>query len=191
MKKMVTRALLATTLMASPAILQLQASGDVKPMPSRVISASEEYMMEVESVDYKTGDMVLKGSDNKLTVHVDKDLHNVKKIHPGDWLVVTIYEEAVIAGSGEGEPSAAVAQEIVAGPKTGKPTLKAVEVTRLTAKVVDIDRKKRTMTLEGPTGERRTVHVEEDVQHFENLKKGDTVTATITKTILMKIREMD
>ncbi|WP_456450844.1 hypothetical protein, partial [Hydrogenimonas sp.] len=75
--------------------------------------------------------------------------------------------------------------------KTAKPTLKATEVTKLTAKVVDIDHDKRTVTLEGPHGGKRTIRVKDDVKHLKNLHKGDTVTATITKTIYMKIRDMD
>ena len=62
---------------------------------------------------------------------------------------------------------------------------------QLIAKVIDIDYKNRTMVLEGPTGARQTVKVKSDVKHLENLKPGDTVTATINKTILMQIRDMD
>ncbi len=180
----------AAALLLSAGSLHAAVNETAPRMPSRVISASSEYMMEVEDVDYKSGELILKGK-KRMKLHVDKQLHNLKKIHPGDWLVVTIYEEAVIEGIRGGVPSASVAQEMVAGPKTGVPTLKAVEVTRLVAKVVDIDYKKRLITLEGPTGERRTVHVKEDVAHLENLKKGDSVTATITRTVLMKIRKMD
>jgi hypothetical protein len=161
-------------------------------MPSRVLSASEHFSMEVESVDKKRGEVVLKGRDGKtMKLHVDRDLHNLKKIHPGDWLMVTVYEEAVVSGAKGGVPSSSIVYDIKAGPKTGKPTLRATEIIQLVAKVVDIDYKNRTMVLEGPTGARETVKVKDDVKDLENLKPGDTVTATINKTILMEIKDMD
>ncbi len=184
-------AALAVLVLGSGFAMQLYAGDTVAKMPSKVIATSDEFMMEVEDVDYKTGELTLKGSDKTMKLHVDKQRHNLKKIHPGDWLVVTIYEEAVVTSSKGGETAASVSQEMVAGPKTNVPTFKAVEVTKLTAKVVDIDYDTRTLTLEGPTGAKQTIHVKNDVKYLENLKEGDTVTATITQTILMKIRKMD
>ncbi|WP_300365622.1 hypothetical protein [Hydrogenimonas sp.] len=192
MRQSIRRTALAALLLSASLGLPLLADHhDTAKMPSKVISASDEFMMEVEDVDYKRGELTLRGSNKRMQLHVDKQLHNLKKIQRGDWLVVTMYEEAVVTSAKGGEPSASVAREIVAGPKTDVPTLKAVEVTTLTAKVVDVDYKKRTVTLEGPTGERRTIHVKNDVKYLENLKKGDTVSATITQTVLMKIRKMD
>ncbi|WP_456451640.1 hypothetical protein, partial [Hydrogenimonas sp.] len=153
-----TKRMFGAVLLGAVMAVMLQAGHhEAHKMPSKVISASDEFMMEVESIDTKTGEMVLRGSKKRLTLHVNKDLHNLKKIHRGDWLIVTVYEEAVVTTAKGGEPASAVAQEIVAGPKTAKPTLKATEVTKLTAKVVDIDHDKRTVTLEGPHGGKRTI----------------------------------
>ena len=161
------------------------------PMPGKRVATTQRYTMEVESVDYPSGTMVLRGHGfKKMTIHVDKKAHNLRKIHPGDWLEVVEHEEVVIQSAKRGMPRIDESTHRVAGPKSKLPTLHVEEVSRVTTKVVAIDRAIRTITLEGPTGKRHTVHVKPGVAHFENLHVGDTVTATVRKIIDMRIRKM-
>ena len=161
------------------------------PMPGKRVATTERYTMEVESVDYPSGMMVLRGHGfKKMTVHVDKKAHNLRKIHPGDWLEVVEREEVVIQSAKGGTPRSDESTHRIAGPKSKLPTLHVEEVSHVTTKVVAMDRASRTIVLEGPTGKRHTIRVKPGVAHFENLQVGDTVTATVRKTIDMRIRRM-
>ncbi|WP_201352582.1 hypothetical protein [Hydrogenimonas urashimensis] len=190
MKK--TRILLCLSIMASTLLVAATPVPHGTALPSKVLKTqSETITMEVESVDYPGGTVTLRGRGfERRTIHVNKNLHNLRKIGPGDWLIITTHEEAVVTTATGGEPYTVESEDIVAGPKSKKPTLRSVERTILQAKIVSIDQAHRTMTVEGPTGRRRTVRVKEDVKHFENLKPGDTVKVSITRITDIKVRPM-
>ena len=161
------------------------------PMPMKKLSSTSRYTMEVESVKYSDGTMVLRGRGTKrITVHVDKKAHNLRKIHPGDWLEVVEHEEVTVEGQKGGRAYSHEHSERIAGPKTKVPTLRDEEVSTLAAKVVSIDHTKRTMLLEGPDGTRYEARVKPGIAHLENLHPGDTVKATIRKVVTMRIRPM-
>ena len=162
-----------------------------QPMPMKKISTTSRYTMEVESVKYSTGTMVLRGCGTKrMTVHVDKRAHNLRKIHPGGWLEVVEHEEVTVEGQKGGKAYSHERSERIAGPKTKVPTLREEEVSTLAAKVVSIDHAKRTMLLEGPDGIRYEAGIKPGIAHLENLHPGDTVKATIRKIVTMRIRTM-
>jgi len=162
-----------------------------QPMPMKKLSGTSRYTMEVESVKYSTGTMVLRGRGNRrITVHVDKKAHNLRKIHPGDWLEVVEHEEVTVEGQKGGEAYSHEHSERIAGAKTKVPTLRTEEVSTLTAKVVRIDHAKRRMLLEGPEGTRYEAGVKPGIAHLENLHPGDTVKATIRKIVTIRIRPM-
>ncbi|WP_353661989.1 hypothetical protein [Hydrogenimonas sp. SS33] len=184
------------------ALLPIAASGllhaaatapDGVELPSKVLKTRNETItMEVESVDYPTGAVTLRGRGfERRTIHVNKNLHNLRKIKPGDWLFITTHEKAVVTTARGGKAYAMESEERVAGPKSRKPTLKSVERSIMQAKIVSIDHAHRSMTVEGPTGKRRTVRVKEDVKNFDALKPGDTVKVTIIKVTDIKVRPMD
>jgi len=187
------KTVLAAALLCTATCVTAGDAGRQPPMPSKEIKSRDTFMMEVESIDPKTGEMVLCGSKKKrLSLRVNRKRHNIKKIRPGDWLIVTVREEAAVRSArGGGEPASEAAEEVVAGPKTAKPLLESREVSRLRARVVAVDLARREVTLEGPHGHRRTIRVKEDLKHLENLRPGDTVTATITRIVVMKIRGND
>ncbi|WP_457597319.1 hypothetical protein [Hydrogenimonas sp.] len=159
-------------------------------MPSKRVASGERFTMEVESVDYPSSTVVLRGrGSERRTIHVDKSRHNLRKIRPGDWLEVETYEEVAIASSKERlEPASESHHDLVAGPRSKAPTLTATEVERIRARVVAVDHKNRTMVLESVGGAHHTFHIKPGVAYFENLHPGDTVTVTITKRTEMRIR---
>ena len=162
-----------------------------QPMPMKKLSTASRYTMEVKSVKYSTGTMVLRGHGTKrMTIHVDKKEHNLRKIHPGDWLEVVEYEEVTVEGQKGGNAYLHESSERIAGPKTKVPTLRNEEISTLVAKVVKIDHTKRTMLLEGPDGTRYEARVKPGIAHLENLHPGDTVKATIRKVVTIRIRPM-
>jgi hypothetical protein len=57
------------------------------------------------------------------------------------------------------------------------------------ATVQDIDHKNRTVTLKGEQGNVFTVKVGEEVKNFDQIKKGDQVTAQYTESLALGIRK--
>jgi Cu/Ag efflux protein CusF len=61
------------------------------------------------------------------------------------------------------------------------------DVKTATATVTGIDREKRTVTLKGEDGKTRTVDVPEDVQSFDQVKKGDKIRMTYQESAALDI----
>ncbi len=59
----------------------------------------------------------------------------------------------------------------------------------LTATIEAIDRTARLITLKGPEGNLATVHADEKMKRFDELKVGDKVTATYYESIVVNVRK--
>jgi Cu/Ag efflux protein CusF len=68
-----------------------------------------------------------------------------------------------------------------------KPLTDSQSVT-VTATIEAIDKTSRTVTLKGPKGNLAVVHAGPEVARFDDLKVGDTVTATYTESIAVSVR---
>ena len=72
-----------------------------------------------------------------------------------------------------------------------KPEGVASNVINVRARVEDIDYENRTVDLKGPRGNVITVEVDESVQNFKNIKKGDEVSAKYTEAVAISVRPAD
>jgi hypothetical protein len=61
------------------------------------------------------------------------------------------------------------------------------EVKTATATVIAIDKEKRTVTLKGEDGKHKTVAVSEDVQAFDQVKKGDKIRMSYQESAALDI----
>jgi hypothetical protein len=61
------------------------------------------------------------------------------------------------------------------------------EVKTATATVIAIDKEKRTVTLKGEDGKHKTVAVPEDVQAFDQVKKGDKIRMSYQESAALDI----
>ena len=71
-------------------------------------------------------------------------------------------------------------------------TPKPVQVTHTevgTATIVAIDQAKRSVTLRYPNGDEDTFTVGPEVKRFAELKKGDTIKATYTESVVFEVRK--
>jgi DNA-binding beta-propeller fold protein YncE len=64
-----------------------------------------------------------------------------------------------------------------------------VEVTKITATVVNIDLKTRIVTLKGPEGNTATFEVSEDVKNLDKVKAGDKVVVKYLESIAVFVRK--
>ena len=63
------------------------------------------------------------------------------------------------------------------------------ESVTMKASIEAIDKTARSVTLKGPRGNLVSVHADESVKRFDQLKVGDIVTATITVAVAARIRK--
>jgi hypothetical protein len=152
-----------------------------KAKPSMDMSESISVVATVEAIDYETRHVTLKGPQgNSTTLYVDEEAYNFKEVEVGD--LVDIQYHASIAvnlekGSGK-NPLAVVGSTTTRAPEGQKPEGAAYNVIDVRAVVEDIDYEDRTVDLRGPRGNVITVDVDNNVENFKNIKKGDEVTAT-------------
>ena len=56
-----------------------------------------------------------------------------------------------------------------------KPAISTTQAVKLTAEVIAVDMENRTVTLQGPEGNQRTIMAGEDAQRLDEVEVGDTV----------------
>jgi hypothetical protein len=92
----------------------------------------------------------------------------------------------VVAGcAGETQPSPATPPPAAAAPTDGVRTSGQVTVT---ATVVAVDKRRRIVTLRGPEGNEVRVVVDPKVRTFDEIARGDDVTATYYESIALRLR---
>ena len=65
----------------------------------------------------------------------------------------------------------------------------AVEAVDVSATIVAINKKKRTITLKGPDGKKVTTKVNKSVKSFDTLKVGDSINARYTEAIAISVEK--
>ena len=73
--------------------------------------------------------------------------------------------------------------------KGEKPAAIAVEAVDVSATIVAINKKKRTITLKGPDGKKVTTKVDKSVKSFDTLKVGDSINARYTEAIAISVEK--
>ncbi len=162
--------------------------------PSMDLSEELSFTATVEAIDYDTRHVTLKGlQGNTTTFYVVEEAYNFKEVEIGD--LVNIAYKASIAinlekGSGQ-DPSFIVGGASTRASEGQKPEGVAYNVINVRARVEDIDYENRTVDLKGPRGNVITVEVDESVQNFKNIKKGDEVSAKYTEAVAISVRPAD
>lgn len=158
------------------------------------LSEELSFTATVEAIDYDTRHVTLKGPQGKTTTfYVVEEAYNFKEVEIGD--LVNIAYKASIAinlekGSGQ-DPSFIVGGASTRASEGQKPEGVAYNVINVRARVEDIDYENRTVDLKGPRGNVITVEVDESVQNFKNIKKGDEVSAKYTEAVAISVRPAD
>lgn len=148
-----------------------------------------ELTAEVVAIDRVDRTLALLGTDgNVVTVEVGHEARNFEQIEVGDMLKVKYYESIALyigkKGQNPQETAGLVAGRSAKGDKPGGVVAEAVDVS---AKVMAIDRKKRTVTLELPDGKKITNKVDKEVKTFDTLKVGDSIHARYTEAVAISV----
>jgi hypothetical protein len=143
----------------------------------------------VEHVDVEKREVTLRNADGELKrIRVGDEVRNLPQVRKGDVVTATYYESVALAlrdATGQ-KPSVSVSEGVERAPLGAKPSGAVVQETTLTAKVIALDRKKQTVTLEGPQGGQVTLKVE-DPTRLDNVAVGKLVEAVYREAVVISV----
>jgi len=161
-----------------------QGMHDTQAAPDTTVAQAVTALLSVQKIDKTNRMLTLKTSDGQtFDAKAGPDV-DLKRIHAGDSVEATYYEEIAIAINASGKTAT----------KSTTTTVQREGVTAkqatLTARVVSVDADKKTVTLRDPQGKMHMVKVQDpDVQaKLDRIKAGDTVDVTYTQAIAMSVQ---
>ena len=89
--------------------------------------------------------------------------------------------------SGEGGTSATVTRE--GSTQAGVPGGVVIDTYKITGKITEVDHAKRTYTLLTPDGRKTPYKAGPEVANFDQVRVGDQVKATVTESLVVRVRE--
>jgi Cu/Ag efflux protein CusF len=152
---------------------------------SQVVTASAV----VENIDQKSRVVTLQRADGeRVRFRVGSGVKNLGQVKKGDKVTVSYYESVALQlrKPGETAPAVTVAEEAERAKPGGLPAAAVAEVTTVTSKVLDVNRRKQTVTLQLPGTRQITVKVN-DPARLDRVKVGDIVEATYREAIVVAV----
>lgn len=145
----------------------------------------------VLAIDKEDRILTLQGpKKNVVDIEVGEEAKNFDQIRVGDQLRIKYYESvALYLGKPGTQPEENAGLVVARSAKGEKPGGYAVGAVDVSASVVGIDKKKRTLTLKLPEGNVVTTEVDKSVQAFDTLKVGDAIHARLTKAIAVSVEK--
>ncbi len=144
---------------------------------------------EVLAVDKADRVVTLLGpNDNVVDIEVSEEARNFDQIKVGDQLRVEYYESvAIYLGEVGTQPKADAAMVMARADEGEKPGAFAVGTVDVSASIIRVDKKERTLTLKLADGNVVTTEVDQSVQVFDTLRVGDTIYARVTKAFAISV----
>jgi hypothetical protein len=144
----------------------------------------------VQSVDTAKRTVELKMPDGKVkTFKLGKEVRNFDQIKVGDQVKTTYVDElTVFLRKADVPPSSEEVTNVMLAPKGAKPGVIAADTTQMSAKIMAVDAKKRTVTLMGPEGNSKTLKVAKTV-NLKGVKKGDDVVVRYTEALAILVEK--
>jgi len=161
-----------------------------KAKPGVLEAAAGSTTATVVDINYKTRSLSLKREDgNVVTMHVPVEVTRFDQIKKGDIVEVSYLASVAIMVQSPDKQIASTegSQSVVIRNQGKKPSGMQVDTDIVTATVEKIDAKNRKATLKGPQGNTFDVDIAPDVEHLENVKKGDQVLVKVTRTVAIDV----
>jgi hypothetical protein len=157
-------------------------------MKERIITETAS----VEAVDQTTRIVTLKGPKGKIfDIKAGDKVRNLDQVKAGDQVNVEYYQSVAIVVLAAGQaPGGNQSVDTLERAKPGEKPYGMVggQVT-VTAKVIAIGKKKKSVTLKGPEGKTLVVKVE-DPKNLKNVKVGDEVIITATEALAISVESI-
>jgi hypothetical protein len=162
-------------------------------------AAPKEAIVMTDSVRAKVTVVKIDSKDRKITLRDEKgsemevvageEVRNFKQIKKGD-IVEVEYRVAVATALSKASDAnvAGQATTVERAPAGSKPGGVVTHTRSIVATVLEIDKKNRTLTAQGPKGGVVTVKVPADMKTFDSLKKGDKISAIISEAVAISVK---
>jgi hypothetical protein len=145
---------------------------------------------QVIALDQAARTVTVKGPDgNEQTIKVGPEVRNFAQVKAGDMINVDITHTVLIELRADEDLSVASSTSVQRAPLGDKPGAMGVQRNYVTAKVVAIDKKHYTVTMEGPKGNHEVFHVKNPDMRAEllKLKVGQVIRATFTDAVAVAV----
>ncbi|MDJ0885362.1 MAG: hypothetical protein QNJ48_14440 [Desulfobacterales bacterium] len=155
------------------------------------LGESVTVMAKVVAIDRTDRSVTLQGPDsNIVALEIPPEDPHFDRIAVGDDVKVTYHQSvAVYIGQPGMKPEAAAGTVMATSPKGSQPKAVVANVVDVSAKVLAIDRENRILTLEQADGRLVTTRVDESLEGFDSVKKGDLVHARYTEAIALSLEK--
>jgi len=166
-----------------PAVGITQSAGPGEASQAVTATATVDYVdLENRLVTLHTAD------GEKRTIKVGDEVRNLPQVKKGDIVTATYYESIALSlrETPGGKPSVSVSEGMERAPVGSMPSGAVVRTTTLTAKVIAVDKKKQTVSLEGPQGGQVTLKVQ-DPSRLDGVDKGDLVEAVYREAVMISV----
>jgi len=156
--------------------------------PGGIVTQTIELTATVASVDPANRRVTLMSPEGfKKTVKIGPDAINFDQIKVGDRIKIIAAEEIVVRLADEGTLTGSAGLVSLA-PKGAKPGGVLAETTQATAKVTELNRQKRTATLQFADGSKHTFGVRSDIDLSKH-KVGDRVSIQYTEMVAIDVQK--
>jgi hypothetical protein len=145
----------------------------------------------VKGIDKETRSVTLEAETGRtVTVKAGPEVKNFDQIAVGDKVEVNYIEAlALHVEKAGGSPMAEVGAAIEKALPGEKPAVAVAGTVEIKAKVTALDKKARTVTLQGPEGNTKTIKVDPKVKRFDELAVGDDVVVRYTEAIAIAVKK--
>jgi hypothetical protein len=169
----------------APQAMEIKAVGEGKAAGARMIELSAA----VVGIDKAARSVDLKGPDGRVvTLHVGDEVKNFDQIQLGD-NVVTRFMQSItleLKKGGKGIMSRTDSSDAVRAQPGDRPGVAAGHQIHVIANVVEVNKKKMTVTLKGPRGNYMDLQLQ-DPKQIARVKKGDQVEAVFTEAVAVTV----
>lgn len=187
-KWMVSAAIVAVAQLAAA---QGQMAGNVTREPGKAtVTGMHKITATIDKIDPDTRTVTLERHDGSMVdLELGPEVRNFDQLRVGDIVTMT-YKEALtlsLKKGGSGETSMQETPSMERAASGAKPGGMVGREVKVTANVVAVDRKTKTVTLQGPEGGTRDLKVK-DPKELANVQVGDQVEAVYTEAFAVSVK---
>ena len=126
--------------------------------------------------------VTLKGPEgDTLDIKADERVRNFDQIKTGDKLNIDyIASVAVSLADPSEKPTKTTVSNVEVAEKGAKPSVRTVDVVDVVGTILKVNKKDRTITVQGPEGKVVTLDVNEQIKDVDSLKAGGKIRARFT-----------
>jgi hypothetical protein len=144
----------------------------------------------VKAIDYETRTLTLESENGATTSYqAGPDIVNFDQIHVGDKVRATVTDALAVAVRRPGTPPNAGENVAVSlAPKGAKPGMLVERTAEATARIANVDRASRTITVTELAGGPKTIKLAPSA-NVSDLKKGDDVVVRFTHALALNVEK--